>query len=124
VRTDVLPLLEREDASIVPHLAELADDARALLAALAPQVDELLAAALQEDESIQLSVLARAPEALRRLALRSWLARATGSDPGRSHLEQLELAADRSVEVWLPKGWVVRSQAGQLRLSRSVNRSE
>jgi tRNA(Ile)-lysidine synthase len=119
VRRELLPQMEREDEAIVAHLADLADDARALLAALAPEVEALLAAALQGDGSIQLSTLQQAPRAIRALALRWWLTRATGSEPGRAHLTQLERADAREVEVWLPEGWVVRGAAGRLTLART-----
>jgi tRNA(Ile)-lysidine synthase len=119
VRRELLPRMERENPALTHHLADLADDARALLAALVPQADAVLAAALQGDGSIQLSALERSPQAVRALALRVWLTRQTGCEPGRAHLEQLERAAVRNVEVWLPEGWVARSAAGVLRLTRS-----
>jgi tRNA(Ile)-lysidine synthase len=119
VRRELLPQMAREDEAIVAHLADLADDARALLAALAPQVEAVLAAALQGDGSIQLSTLLQAPRAIRALALRSWLTQVTGSEPGRAHLEQLERADSREIEVWLPEGWVARSAAGRLVLART-----
>jgi tRNA(Ile)-lysidine synthase len=119
VRRELMPWLEREDAAVVNHLADLAEDARAALSALAPQAEAVLATAIQGDESIELSALELAPRAIRALALRAWLARSTGCDPGRAHLSQLEQAASRDVEVWLPEGWVVRSTAGRLRLSRT-----
>lgn len=119
VRRDLLPAMEREDSAIVAHLADLADDSRAMLAALSPAVEAVLAAALQGDGSIQLSTLAQAPQAVRALALRSWLLRSTGCEPGRAHLQQLERAGARDVEVWLPEGWVVRCAAGRLRVSRA-----
>jgi tRNA(Ile)-lysidine synthase len=119
VRHELLPRMEREDPALVNHLADLADDARELLAAVVPEADTALATALQGDGSIQLSTLERAPAAIRTLALRAWIARATGSEPGRAHLDQLQCAANRDVEVWLPEGWVVRSSAGRLYLSRS-----
>jgi tRNA(Ile)-lysidine synthase len=119
VRRELLPHLEREDEAIVAHLSDLADDARALLSALAPQVEAVLASALQGDGSIRFSSLMQAPLAIRALALRLWLTRVTGSEPGRAHLEQLERADRREVEVWLPEGWVVRAAAGRLVLVRT-----
>jgi len=119
VRSELLPWMEREDPAVVDHLADLAEDARAALEALAPQVQALLDAALQGDGSIQLSTLNAAPRATRALALRAWLERCTGREPGRAHLTQLERAGTHDVEVWLPEGWVVRAAAGRVRLSRS-----
>jgi len=119
VRSELVPWMEREDPAVVNHLADLAEDARAALAALAPQGEAVLDAALQGDGSIQLSTLDSAPRAVRALALRAWLTRCTGSEPGRAHLTQLERASSSNVEVWLAEGWVVRSAAGRLRLSRS-----
>lgn len=120
VRKQILPLLEQEDPALVPHLADLADDARELAQALAGTVDAVLAAALEADDTIVLSALYRAPAAVRALALRRWLTRVTGQEPTRSHLTQLALADSRAVEVWLPSGWVVTSDARCLRVSRSV----
>ena len=88
-------------------------------AALAPQAESLLIAALQPGRKHWAFVLERAPSALRALALRAWLSRATGREPGRSHLDQLARAGAHAVEVWLPEGWVVRAQAGRLFLTRS-----
>jgi tRNA(Ile)-lysidine synthase len=119
VRREVLPVLEREDAALVEHLAALADDARAVAEALAPRAEAVLSSARQADESIDLSCLDSAPAAIRALALRHWLGRATGNEPGRAHLAQLERPVADGLEVWLPEGWVVRSHAGRLFLTRS-----
>lgn len=124
VRSQVLPLLEREDAAVVEHLSDLADEARGLFPALAKDAEALLRSALQPDGSIGLSIFVRAPEAVRTLALRHWLARETGITPGRAHLRQLARANERAVEVWLPDGWVARSGADRLFLTRSARREQ
>jgi tRNA(Ile)-lysidine synthase len=119
VRKQLLPLLELEDASFAQHLADLADDARAASAAISTAAAAWLSEAAPEPgDTIELSSLRRAPEAVRRAGLRLWLARATGHEPGRSHVEQLERAAVAAVEVWLPGGWIVSSDAVRLRLLR------
>jgi tRNA(Ile)-lysidine synthase len=119
LRKRIVPLLEQEDPALAQHLADLADDARDLADALAGTVETVLAAALEADDTIALSALSQAPAAVRVLALRRWLTQVTGQEPSRSHLSQLELADTRAVEVWLPSGWVVVSDARRLRVSRS-----
>jgi tRNA(Ile)-lysidine synthase len=120
MRRELMPALLREDPALVEHLASLAEDAREQLAALAPAAEAVREAALQQDGSIDLSSLARAPRAIQTLALRGWLAQSTGLDPARAHLEQLAHASASDIEVWLPEGWVARSRAGRLFLTRST----
>lgn len=120
VRTLVLPVLRREDPALIQHLADLADDARELLAALAPEAERLLASSLQGDESIDVSSWKSVSRAIRVLALRRWLGRSLGAEPGRAHLLEIERATRAPAEVWLPAGWVLRSAGdGRLRLSRT-----
>jgi tRNA(Ile)-lysidine synthase len=121
VRSSVLPAMEREDAALVQHLSDLADDARAVSVALSPLAEQLLAAARQDDESIDVSSWTAAPSPIRQLALRLWLERALAADIGRAHIAMVERAVAAPAEVWLPGGWVVRSVAdGRLRLSRAA----
>jgi tRNA(Ile)-lysidine synthase len=120
MRSSVLPLLEREDPALIQHLCDLADDARAVSAALVPLARQLLAAVRQDDESIDVSSLLAAPAPIRKLALRLWLER-VGAELGRAHIALVERATTAKAEVWLPGGWVVRSAGdGRLRLSRSA----
>jgi tRNA(Ile)-lysidine synthase len=124
LRSDVLPLLEREDPALIQHVSDLADDARAAHAALLSNARTLLDAARQGDGSIEVSNWAAAPSAVRRLTLRGWIERETAIDPGRSQLEQLERALFARAEVWLSAGWVVRSRGqGRLELRRDPKAS-
>lgn len=119
VRAEVLPVLEREDAAIVDHLAELAEEARALSEALRPSAEALLALSVQADDIIDVSTWESSPASIRRLALRIWLERATGEEPRRSHLAAVDRATSAPGEIWLSAGWVVRSAGnGQLQLDR------
>jgi tRNA(Ile)-lysidine synthase len=120
VRADVLPLLEREDPAIVEHLADLAEEARALSAALRPNAEALLALSIQANDIIDVSTWASSPASIRRLALRIWLERATGEALRRSHLAAVDRATSAPGEIWLSAGWVVRSAGnGRLQLARS-----
>jgi tRNA(Ile)-lysidine synthase len=119
VRADVLPVLQREDRAIVEHLADLAEEARALSASLRPTAEALLAASIQADDIIDVSTWASSPASIRRLALRIWLERATGEEPRRSHLAAVDRAMTAAGEVWLSAGWMVRSAGnGRLQLGR------
>jgi tRNA(Ile)-lysidine synthase len=120
VRAQLMPLLEREDPAVVPHLANLADDARAVTEALQEQARALLQASLQAGESIDVSRWTSAQPAVRTWALRLWLAQVTGVEPGRDHLVAVDRARGAPAEVWLPSGWVLRSRGdGRLLLSRA-----
>lgn len=120
VRADVLPVLQREDPAIVDHLADLAEEARALSAALLPSAEALLALSIQPDDIIDVSTWRASPAAIRVLALRIWLERATGEEPRRSHLAAVDRATNAPGEIWLSAGWVVRSAGnGQLQLGRN-----
>jgi tRNA(Ile)-lysidine synthase len=109
VRQDLLPLLEREDKAAIQHLSDIADDARAAADVLVRAAETLLAASLQGDGSIGVSTWLTAPSAVRRAALRSWVARLATIDVGRSQLIELERALFVPAEVWLSAGWVARS---------------
>lgn len=117
VRADVLPRLEREDAAIVQHLADLADDARACVEALRPLAEALLARSLQGSDIIDVSSWAREPLAVRRGALRLWLVRATGVEPRRRQLAEIDHAATAPAEIWLARGFALHSAGtGRLQL--------
>jgi tRNA(Ile)-lysidine synthase len=116
IRTELLPALAREDPAIVDHLCDLAEDAHALRALLAPQAQDALALCRQEQAIIDVSRLNANPVALRRLVLRAWLEPLVGAELGRSHIEQLERAARLGGEIWLPHGFRVHAQRGVLTL--------
>jgi tRNA(Ile)-lysidine synthase len=112
IRAELLPALAREDPAIVEHLCDLAEDAHALRALLVPQARHALALCLQEPAIIDVSSLNANPVALRRLVLRAWLEPLLGAELGRSHIEQLERAAQVGGEVWLPHAFRVHAQRG------------
>lgn len=112
IRRELLPALMREDSAIVEHLCDLAEDAHALRGWLLPQARAGLVSCCQEPAIIDVSRLNQQPSALRRWVLRAWLEPQIGTELGRAHLEQLERASDQGGEVWLPRGWLVRAQAG------------
>jgi tRNA(Ile)-lysidine synthase len=119
VRQDLLPLLEREDRAVVQHLSDLADDARAAALALLREAETLLDASLQGDGSIDVSTWVTIPSAVRRGALRRWLARCAAIEVGRAQLVLLERALFAPAEVWLSAGWVARSRGdGRVSLTR------
>jgi hypothetical protein len=114
-----MPVLNREDAMLVRHLAELADDARALSQVLAAEADRLLERSRQGDESIDVSSWASVPRSIRVLALRRWLEAALELKLGRAHLSEIERATRSPAEVWLPADWVLLSTGdGRLRVVR------
>jgi tRNA(Ile)-lysidine synthase len=115
VREELLPVLLREDPQALSHLAALADDARDALAMLEPQIRERVAmiraschanSGSKPGGMFDLSCLRDDPRALRRLALKAWLAELIGERGlTRAHIESLEHALTRDAEVWLPCGW-------------------
>ncbi len=120
VRQQLLPTLLGYDASVVSHLAELADDARACIELLDKVAAKLLQQALITPETLRISVLREAEPVLRRAALRHWLVglRAT---PGRSHLVELDhcIVHGRG-EVWLPQRLCIRAHAPSDSMSASL----
>jgi tRNA(Ile)-lysidine synthase len=113
LRGELLPALERENPSVVEQLAGLADEARALLAAVSPMVTELLARAVDgeaptDGPRLRVAALLQAPQAVRRLALAQWLQAVTGAPAGRAQLDQAESLLGRTGEVWLTHGLTLR----------------
>lgn len=129
IRHGLLDGLKSEDPAVVSHLADLADDLRAVHAFMDDQAEALLAhvgpGTNAEEASaasvFPLAVLREAHPALRRHALRRWLTDVTGQPVGRAHLDQVDRAAAREGarledDIWLKGGWCVR----HARLSRGV----
>ena len=119
IRTHLLPALQAEDAALVRHLAELADDARGYAHVIEERAAQLLSAAELDPETLKLSALVPEASVLRRAALRRWLLRALGSAPGRAELMQLDATVCAGHgEVWVSGGHKVRVEpGGRLHLS-------
>jgi tRNA(Ile)-lysidine synthase len=115
IRTHVLPVLHTEDRALVRHLSELADDARDCARLLDSLANTLLEQARLDSETLKISVLDARPSVLRRAALRLWISRALGIQPGRAELTQLDrtLRSARG-EVWVSAGHCVRAERGEL----------
>jgi tRNA(Ile)-lysidine synthase len=107
LRHEVVPILLREDARAVEHLARLADDARGLREFARSAAGELLAEAAV-DGGLDARVLREAPAAVRAEALSRWLHESTGTRAGRAHLDAIERALASRGECLLPGGWLVR----------------
>jgi len=122
IRSHVLPVLEAEDRAVARHLAQLADDARDCMELVDALAEELLAAAMSDAETLEISALVRQPATLRKAVLRRFVDRSAGVDIGRAELTQLDhvLCSDGG-EVWLAAGYSVRaSGTGQLRVSARI----
>ena len=117
LREQVLPQLGLENENLVPHLAALADDARAMTRISRAHAARLLARAGVADDPLTLEVapLTQAPRALRREALSLWIVRSGRSAPSRATLEALEKALEGRGEVRLQGGLVARVQGSHLR---------
>lgn len=89
IRLDVLPALRLEDPQLVPHLARLADDARAASRLVRAQARKLLARQGFPDHAPLADALRRAPEAVRHAALRRWVEVRTGRRARRAHVVSL-----------------------------------
>lgn len=114
MRHDVLPLLTREDPEVAAHLADLAEDARAVLELLEPQATTLLTNAKLEDGALSIERCVQAPTALRRLVLQRWASEACGEPASRAHVEALELCLRGRGEVRLPNEVLVVVENGRL----------
>jgi len=112
----VLAQLEAEDAQLVAHLSDLAEDARAHAAAI-----EAAAAALGEQPTLE--ALRAAPGAVRRTALRDWAAR-SGIVVGRAHLEALDaLVVGGRGAVLVPGARQITLDGATLRVVPGPNRT-
>lgn len=118
VRHQLLPLLSEEDPEVAAHLADLAEDARAVIELLEPQVATLHAAARGEDGALSIERCASAPTALRRLVLQRWASEATGAPASRAHVEALDLCLRGRGEVRLPGDLVAVVDGGRLVVRR------
>lgn len=114
VRHDVLPLLLREDPGVTAHLADLAEDARAILELVEPQAGVLFLAAQDAEGTLSIERCASAPAALRRLVLQRWATERIGGPASRAHVEALELCLRGRGEVRLPGDLVVVVKDGRL----------
>lgn len=120
LRRAVLPALEAEDPRLVPHLAALADDARASTGVLRRRARRLRdVAGAGPEGTLAADRVAAAPRAVRRELLRAWLREQIGRDAGREHLEALDRALEGRGHARLPGGWVARRQDGRLGLFRA-----
>ncbi|MDT4952355.1 MAG: tRNA(Ile)-lysidine synthase [Acidobacteriota bacterium] len=141
VRRQLLPLLESFNPRVVESLSRTAELLREDAAVLNAAAEELLSAASEEENvteseksasipaSLSVDVLGRASKAVRRRALRLWLAR------GRGDLRRLEmvhlvgveklLAGERGGRVAeLPGGCFVERRRGRLILKRGTRNDE
>jgi tRNA(Ile)-lysidine synthetase-like protein len=105
VRSHILPVLSEEDPSIVEHLAQLADDARALQTFVEGAARALLADAEGLEPRLYAARMRTAPKAVRRSALRAWVWQVTGHRPGRVQLMAMDAALYRGGTVWLSGDW-------------------
>ena len=121
IRSHVLPTLVAEDAALVRHLAQLADDARDCALALDGVADSLLRQVVsgrREECALSVSSVREQPRAIRIAVLRRFIVWALGQSPGRAELTQLDrtLCSDRG-EVWLADGASLRASGdGYLRV--------
>jgi tRNA(Ile)-lysidine synthase len=118
IRSHVMPTLVAEDAALVRHLAQLADDARDCERALESASEALLGQLALDGRTLTISGLRDQPRALRTTVLRGFVLRATGQLPGRAELTELDraLCSDRG-EVWLAGSVSVRASGdGHLRV--------
>lgn len=123
IRLDLVPALAAEDPAVVPHLARLADDARAARRLVRARGRRLLVSCGFPEVDPEVARLRRAPEAVRRAALRLWIGARAGVRPRRSHVEALErMLADGRGEVLLGNAQAARVVSGRLVASRPRGR--
>lgn len=127
LRNEVLPLLEDVlNGGVSAALARTAAQVREDLEALDALATGLLADA-RDGSGLSALVLAAAPPALRRRALRRWLIEAGVRDLTAGHLRSVDaLAADWRGQggVWLPGGLVAGRAHGRLALNSRETKGE
>jgi len=119
IRLQLMPALAAEDASVVRHLAALADDARADRQLVDDRADALYPEAGRADD-LRLDVLRDAPRSLRRAVLARWAEARSGAAPGRAQLEALEAMLRGRGEVLLRGDVRVAVIEGHLRISNAT----
>ncbi len=124
IRLDLVPALAAEDPAVVPHLARLADDARAASRLVAARGRRLLARSGFPASDPDVSVLRGGAEAARRFALRAWIVEFTGIRARRAHVEALERLLDGGAgEVLLGEEWGARVRQDRLVAERRARRT-
>lgn len=118
LRAEVLPLLVREDARVVEHLADLADDAALVLELIEAMAAGIVSAAREAPRILRSEPFRRAPAACRREALAAAIEEDTLLRPSRAQLLELERLLRGHGEVLLPAGWRVRGEPGRLVVER------
>lgn len=113
LRAGVLPALAVEDASVIPHLASLADEAREIMDWIAVETRTRIDVESPPD---RLEV-PDGPPPLRRAILSAWVTSLTGRPPKRAHLRELERAGPKA-EIRLGEGWTV-SREGRFLCAKS-----
>lgn len=117
IRASLLPALAAESPAIAQHLANLADDARAL-DALAQRSARRLLERAEREHGLDVAILLGAPRAARREALRAWGLARSGGTIGRAHLDAMEASLQGRGSARLPGGWVVAASGGTLVATR------
>lgn len=125
IRHGLLPRLTEESPALVAHLANLADDARALVALSRRDGARLLGRTSIGVTVLDAGKMRKAPRAARREALRSWAESLSKRAIRRAHLDAIELALQGKGEALLPGGWCVvlleRGGAAVLEARQRVN---
>lgn len=121
IRHEILPGMIAEDARIIRHLADLADEARgveALLGRLArPAIEEM-----RDEPRVAVEILSGLERPLRRRVLRGWAEGVTGEQVGRPHVEDLDRLVLHPGEVLLPREWTARREGSEIHLVREPGR--
>jgi tRNA(Ile)-lysidine synthase len=107
IRHELLPQLAEESPAIIAHLANLADDSRALVSLSRREASRLLRRAIIDDTTLDVGNMRKAPVAARREAIRSWAESISGRTIRRAHLDAIELALQGRGEAVLSGGWIV-----------------
>lgn len=121
IRHQILPALIAEDAKIVSHLADLADEARevdGVITRLSAPVLE----ALGDAHRVSIDRLVELERPLRRSVLRGWAEAITGERLGRAHVQDIDRLVERAGEVLLPREWTARRVGSEIHLDREPER--
>lgn len=113
IRRNVIPPIVAEEERALEHLAQLADDARALRDFVRKVAADQMERARLEPSSptearLDAEVLKAAPKAVRAELFSRWVRELTGATASRAHLEALERTIEGRGDCLLPGGWLVR----------------
>jgi len=121
LRAELLPMAQREDARVVEHLKQIAEEARDINKMLESMAASCLGDPRITAVSLPVDLLRERPAPLQIAAIRHWLQGTVSGSPSRAHLEAVAKLLVGSGEVWLSDGWVATLHNDEIVLKQGAD---